>query len=80
MVLALTHHIADILSTALKGMRLPLIVDANKKGLSPSGCGTAIVIDLLISAVLLLLLLISAVLLLLLLISAVLLLLLHLER
>jgi len=56
MVLALTHHIANILPAALKGMRLPLIVDANEEGLSPSGCGTAVVIDLLILAVLLLLL------------------------
>jgi len=56
-MLGLTHHVADILPTALKGMRLPLIVDANKEGLSPPGCGTAIVVDLLVLTVLLLLLL-----------------------
>lgn len=56
-MLALNHHVADILPTALQGMRLPLIIDADEEGLSPPGCGTAIVIDLLISTVLLLLLL-----------------------
>ena len=73
-MLATTHHVADILPTALKGMRLALVVDADEQGLSPPGRGTAIVVDLLILTVLLLLLTV------LLLLLTVLLLLMHLER
>lgn len=49
------HHVPNILSAASEGVGLTLVVDADQEGLLRSGSGSAIVVDLIILAVLLLL-------------------------